>query len=321
MDRTRNRASDYGSEGRLLVALGLTLFMLTSLAPASSAAAGSPGTDRFGRDRDRNYPVQKKEEIRKTLKFADTSKPGEVIVDNVFGPITVEGYGGAEVLLVAAKTIYARDEEKAKLAAEEVKLDIQEKGATIDVYVDGPFRDSDRDRRARHFHQWREPGYEVHYAFELKVPFKTNLAVSTVTAGDVEVRKVEGAFDVHNVNGKLRMVDVGGSGDAQTVNGELDAAFQTAPSGPCEFKTINGEVVLTLPGGTSADFRLKTFHGEIYSDFSVTSLPRRAPEREESKGKFVYKTDRSYGVRAGKGGPEISLETMNGDILIKKRTA
>lgn len=273
------------------------------------------------RDSLRDYPVRKTEDIRKTLKFADASRPGEVIVDNVFGPIKVEGYSGADVLLVAHRTTYAKTEDKAGRAAEEVTLDIQEKGRTVDIYVDGPFRDHDRDRGRRGFHSWRNPGYEVHYAFEVKVPFRTDVAVSTVTDGDVEVRGVEGEFDVHNVNGKLRMSDVAGSGEAETVNGELIVGFRSAPSGACALKTTNGDVILTLPGGAAADFRLKTWNGQVYSDFDVTPLPGRPPVREKGPGKFVYKSDRSFGVRAGRGGPEISLDTMNGDILIKKKTA
>lgn len=289
------------------------IFVLaTGLAPSSAA----PLPDR---DPSRDYPVQKKEEIQKTLKFAEAPGPGEVVVDNVFGPIKVEGYGGKDVLLVAHKTVYAKSEDRAARAQEEVKLDIQERGQTVDIYVDGPFRDRERGRRG--FHSWRDPGYEVHYAFELKVPFKTDVAVSTVTDGDVEVSGVEGEFDVHNVNGKVRMTDVAGSGEAQTVNGELQVGFRSVPSGRCAFKTISGDLVITLPEGTSADFRLKTFNGNAYSDFPVTSLPARPPVRDESKGKFVYKSDRSIGVRAGRGGPEIALDTMNGDILIKKRTA
>jgi hypothetical protein len=286
------------------------------LGAARLFAAQAPGRDAL-----RDYPVRKTDEIRKTLKFADASKPGEVVVDNVFGPISVEGYAGAEVLLVARRTIYARTEEKAARAAEEVTLDIQEKGRTVDIYVDGPFRDHDRGRGRRGEHSWRNPGYEVHYAFELKVPYRTDVAVSTVTDGTVEVRGVEGEFDVHNVNGQLRLSDVAGSGDAETVNGELVAGFRSAPTGPCSFKTVNGDLVLSLPGGASADFRLKTWNGQVYSDFDVTPLPGRPPVREKGEGKSVYKTDRSFGVRAGRGGPEISLDTMNGDILIKKKTA
>jgi len=271
------------------------------------------------RDRGRDYPVQKKEDIRKTLRFADASKPGEVIVDNVFGPVKVEGYAGPDVLLIVHKTIYAKTEDKAAMAAEEVKLDIKEKGRSVDIYVDGPFRDRDRDRRGFHF--WHNPGYEVHYGFEIKVPLRTDVAVSTVTDGDVEVRTVEGEFDVHNVNGKVRMSDIGGSGEAETVNGGLNVGFRSVPSGKCAFKTTNGDLVIILPGNISADFRLKTWNGQVYSDFAVTSLPARPPVREQNQGKFIYRSDRSFGVRAGQGGPEISLDTMNGDILIKKRTA
>ena len=296
------------------LALWLCLILVPALSAAPPLAVRGAEGDRF-----RDYPVQKKEDIQKTLKFADASRPGEVIVDNVFGSIKVEGYAGADVLLVAHKTIYARTEDKAARAAEEVTLDIKEKGRTVDIYVDGPFRDRDRDRRG--FHSWRDPGYEVHYAFELKVPFRTDVAVSTVTDGDVEVAGVEGEFDVHNVNGKLRLTEVAGSGTAETVNGVLTAGFKTAPTGPCALKTINGDLVISLPTGASADFRLKTWNGQVYSDFDVTPLPGRSPVREKGQGKFVYKSDRSFGVRAGQGGPEISLDTMNGDILIKKRTA
>jgi hypothetical protein len=286
--------------------------LLTAALASGSAAAARAGSDR-------DYPVRKEEEIRKTLKFADVSRPGEVVVDNIFGPVTVEGYDGKDVVLVARKTIHAKDADAVAKAEAEVKLDIAEEGRTVDIYVDGPFRDHEGSRRR--FRSWREPGYEVHYAFQVKVPFRTDLAVSTVTGGDVEVRNVEGEFDVHNVNGKVRMSGIAGSGEAATVNGELAVGFRRAPAGACGFKTVNGDVVVTLPPDASADFRLKTFHGEAYSDFAVTSLPPRPAVREEKKGTFVFKSDRSVGVRVGQGGFEIALDTLNGDILIKKKSS
>ncbi len=297
---------------RSCIAFVLALGLASSFAASAAARDG---------DRDWDYPVRKREEIQKILKFADTAKPGELIVDNVFGPIKVEGYGGRDVVLVAHKTIYAKTEDKAARALTEVKLDITEKGRTVDIYVDGPFRDGDRDHGRGERHSWHDPGYEVHYAFEIKVPFKTDVAVSTVTAGDVEIRTVDGEFDVHNVNGRILMSDVSGSGRAGTVNGKLTVGFRSLPAGACSFKTVNGDLAVLLPEGLSADFRLKTLRGDVYSDFPVAALARRPAVREESKGKFIYKSDRFFGVRAGKGGPEIALDTMNGDILIKKKTA
>jgi hypothetical protein len=297
--------------------------MLAALAGFAVFAAAVVAASQRAWDGDRDMKSFKKENTIKTLKLADPLKPGELVVDNVFGPIKVEGTAGREIVLEAEKIVYARDEARAKAAEAEVKLDITEKGNGIEVYVDGPFRDNDRERRDGEFHTHRDPGYRVYYGFTLKVPFKTNLVLSTVLDGDVEVRGVEGTFDVRNVNGKVRLVDAAGSGDAQTVNGAVTVAFKNQPGGPCLFKTINGDVEVDFPGPPSADFRVKTMHGEVYSDFDVTYLPKAPPvrdERRDKSGKYVYRSDGFYGVRAGKGGPEIKLETLNGDILIAKRS-
>jgi hypothetical protein len=303
---------------------------LLALAFAAVLAAGA--AQRWTWDRDDDMKSFKKEDIVKTLRFADPAKPGEVVVDNVFGPITVEAYAGQDVQLEARKTVYARDEARAKTAEDEVKLDITEKGNTIEAYVNGPFRDDEKEGRLRGLHMHRGPdhlgpqvsaGYRVYYDLTLKVPLKTNLVLSTVLDGDVVVRGVEGSFDVRNVNGKVRIVDAAGSGDARTVNGGVTVLFRRPPDGPCKFKTINGDVEVDFPDPPSADFRVKTMHGEVYSDFDVTSLPKAAAvreERTEKDGKFIYRSDGFTGVRTGKGGPEIKLETLNGDILIAKRS-
>lgn len=292
-----------------------------ALAAALTGAIAIAGGPRTVWDRDNDMRSFKTETIAKTLRFADPAKPGELLVDNVFGPITVEAYAGREVLLEAKRIIYARDEARAKTAESEVKLDLTEKGNTIEAYVDGPFRETEEDRRGLHMR--RDPGYRVYYGLTIKVPVRTDLVLSTVLDGNVSVRGVEGKFDVRNVNGQVRLVDAAGSGDAQTVNGGVTVLFRRHPDGPCFFKTINGDVELDFPGEPSADFRFKTMHGEVYSDFDVTALPKAAPVREERPdkgGKFVFRSDGFVGVRAGKGGPEIKLETLNGDILIAKRS-
>lgn len=295
-----------------VAALGLAL----AVAPAASAPQRSW-------DRGEDMRSFKTESISKTLKFADPAKPGEVVVDNVFGPIKVEAHAGKDVLLEAKRIVYARDEARARKAEEEVRLDITEKGRTIEAYVDGPFRDDEKERRERGIHLDRDPGYRVYYGFTLKVPVRTDLVLRTVLDGDVEVRGVEGAFDVRNVVGEVRLVDAAGAGDARAVSGGVTVAFKRPPDGPCVFKTVSGDVEVNFPGEPSADFRIKTMHGEVYSDFEVTYLPQAPPvrqERREAGGKYVYRSDRGYGVRAGKGGPEIKLETLTGDILIAKRS-
>jgi len=262
---------------------------------------------------DREFPVREKEEIRNTFK---TSGSAELAVDNVIGRIKVEGYEGTEIALVAVRTIEAESGEKARQAKAEVRLDIIQEGDTLKIYVDGPFRRDDHDR---FFRRHEDPGYVVRYDFELRVPRRTGIDVRTVNDGDIEVENVEGDFDVANVNGRVRMTGIRGSGDVRTVNGEIAVSFRSQPAGECSFRTVNGEVVVGFPENPSADFRIKTMNGEIYTDFPVTGLPAAAGKaKRDENGRFVYKSDRFFGVRSGKGGPEIKLETLNGDILIKK---
>ncbi len=262
-----------------------------------------------------SWSVEEKEEIQKTLRFQDPSRSKELGVDNVYGSIKVVGYRGQDVQLSVHKTIRGRSKEKIQQAKQEVSLDITEEGNTIDLYVDGPFRCCQKGRKWR---RWRNPGYEVQFDFEIKVPVETSLYLKTVNEGDIRVENVMGEFEVKNVNGAITMNEIAGAGEAHTVNGEVKAVFVRKPESDCSFRTINGDLEISFPKNLSADFRLKTFNGEIYSDFPVTYLPAKAPIKDRRKGKFVYKSDRFFGVRVGKGGPEIKLDTLNGDIFISQ---
>ena len=299
-----------------------TIVLAASVLALSAAAASATGPAQRQSRVDRDMKAFGTETVSKTLAFADPSKPGEVVVDNLYGPIKVEAHAGREVVLEAKKIVYARDEARAAKAEAEVRLDITAKGNTIEAYVDGPFRETEAERRSRGIHMRGDPGYLVYYGFTLKVPARTDLVLATVIDGDIEVRGVEGVFDVRNVTNPVRLVDAAGSGGAESVAGGVTVAFRRHPEGPCSFKSVSGDVEVDFPGEPSADFRIKTMNGEAYSDFAVTYLPKAPPvrqERPEEGGKYVYRSDGGYGVRTGKGGPEIKLETLTGDIRIAKR--
>jgi len=261
-----------------------------------------------------DFRLEEKEEIQKILKFKDPAKPKELQVDNIFGSINVEGYSGEEVKLIAHKTIRGRNAEKIQKAKEEVQLKINEEGNTIELYVDGPFRCSEGRRGS-----WRDPGYEVQFDFELKVPRKTSLYLTTVNDGDIKVKNVEGEFEIKNVNGRIEMEEVTGAVQAHTVNGKVKVLFSRNPESDCSFRTINGDLEVAFCPDLSADLRLKTFNGEAYTDFQVTYLPAEQAVSERQQGKYVYRSNRFFSVRVGKGGPEIKFDTLNGDILVNKR--
>ncbi len=260
----------------------------------------------------RDYEIKKTETIRKQFTFPETVR-GTLLVDNVFGSIQVEGHNRGQVEMTVHKTIQAEDQAAYDRALNEVNLNMAIEDNTLDVYVDGPFRCNSRRTHRR------DPGYRVVYDFEILTPHRTALDLQTVTGGDIRVRNIQGDFDIHNVNGEIDVNGIKGSGTAHTVNGKVDIVFDGNPSEDCSFKTINGEITIRFPSTPSADFRLKTFHGDMYSDFDVDYLPAEPVEAKRDNGRYVYKSNHFFRVRTGKGGPDINLETLNGDILISKK--
>ncbi len=280
----------------------LWFFLLLALLAASQAQ---------GRDA---YKLEKKDVVERVFRMATTAQPLVVKVDNVLGSITASGAPGSQVRLALKKTLRADTPEGLARAESEVQLNVSEKEGALELYVDGPFR----SRGGRRCSGDRE--YDARYDFELQVPERCDLVLKTVTDGDITVRGVTGAFTVRNVNGHVELSGIAGSGSGKTVNGRVRAAFRKAPAEPCEFKTVNGNVEVSLNPGQAADFKVKTFNGGVYSDLPVSCLPTRVEASRREKGRFVYGGRGFQTVRVGAGGAEITLDTLNGDILIAAGT-
>lgn len=239
-----------------------------------------------------------------------------VILDNVNGSIEATAYNGNDVRVEISKRIEAETPERLEAAKREVKLDIQQSGETVKLFVDGPFRCHCGDGASTNWSH--HEGYTVQYDFKLRVPASARLDLYTVNHGDIAVTGA-GDFDIRNVNGRIDMTDISGSGRAHTVNGAVKVAFARNPTAASGFETVNGNVDVTFRKGLSADVRMRTMHGEMYTDFTAATLPAQTVTPENSGGKFVYRRGADTGIRIGTGGTEIKLKTLNGDIFVRNR--
>jgi hypothetical protein len=140
-----------------------------------------------------------------------------------------------------------------------------------------------------------------------------------VNRGEIRVENTDGVFDAENINGGLDLVEITGSGHAYALNRPLHVSYRRNPTAASDFGSLNGDVEVAFRPGLSADMWMKTFNGSAYTDFDVTALPSRPAVREERDGKYVYKSNQFYGVRAGQGGPELKFDAFNGDIRIRNR--
>jgi hypothetical protein len=238
-------------------------------------------------------------------------------VDNINGLIQIIGDNGTTIRVDGEKIIRGADQQQVDRGKREVVLDINEKNGVAQLYVNGPFRENSHASENHGFHENGDREYEVTYNFTIHVPHDTGLELRSVN-GDVKTEQTNGKFDVHGVNGDVTMTSIAGSGEVRTVNGGMVLSFRESPKAASKFNTVNGKIDATFPANLSADLSFKTVNGATYTDFDVTALASPPGTAEQKDGKFVYKRNRITTVRAGSGGPELSFETVNGQIRIQK---
>ena len=244
-----------------------------------------------------------------------------VDVRTLNGSIRVSGDNGSDVRFEAVTRVEADDDAALRTGLQDVKLEAEERGDTVAVTVreDGLYTCGESQQGRRGSAWWDRRRYSASTELTLQVPRDVRVRLCTVNGGTLTVAGVTGDFDVSNVNGKVVLTGLGGSGSATTVNGDIEASFTAAPRAESRFKTVNGTIAATFPGNLSADLSLKTFNGGLFTDFDTTPLPVTA-ERVERSGrpKYVYRRGGITKVRVGAGGPELTFDTLNGDVRIQR---
>jgi hypothetical protein len=278
----------------------------------SISASTADGQQRFNGGR--QYTVEERDTIRQSLEFSSGGGQKTLDLDGVFGAIHVTGYDGSRIEMTANRTIRADSQDQLRLAKDRVKLDLSDKADTVGIYVDQPGHQRSNPS-SRNFNR-SDPGYEVEFDFELRVPRATAVHLGNVS-GDIRVEDITGDFDVNAINGRIEMTKVAGSGRVHTINGPVDVKFASNPSKDSYFGSLNGVVDVTFQRNLSADLKFKTFNAGVYTDFTVTALPTALNAPQRRNGMFVFKNE-YQGARVGQGGPMLEFDGFNQDILIRQ---
>jgi hypothetical protein len=125
---------------------------------------------------------------------------------------------------------------------------------------------------------------DVRVDFVVKVPSK----VTRVTA--------------ETMNGAIVATTLRGDAELRTMNGSIEVAS----SGAIDAKTMNGSIKVSLPRDTNADVEASTVRGSISNGFGADPKP-------EIPGIPIHAN-----FRIGAGGKKIALETLNGDVVLRR---
>ncbi len=269
--------------------------------------------------RARSLPLERHDVVAKEFVLPPAA-PRTVVIDNVFGSVTVRTGTGDRVAVEIRREVRARTEEELRAGLDEVSFASRADGGRLELGQDGPFRCGNwgSEHRRRGSCDW-DPDYEVRWEWQVTLPADVDLEVRTVNDGDLRVSGVRGRVEAKNVNGKVHLAGLAGEVEAATVNGDLEAEFERAPGAASSFRTVNGEIELTLPAATGAELGFETMNGEIYTDFEAAAVPQKVRSTRDERHGSRYQLDRDTVVRIGAGGPRLDLQTLNGDIVVRAR--
>lgn len=219
-------------------------------------------------------------------------------IKGINGDVSATAAAGNEVEVIARKSGERSDPAS-------VQIEVVEHSGGVTICALYPHRNGDRANECLPGERGRSNNYnnDVEVDFEVRVPRGVLFTGKTVN-GSVRANDMTADVKATTVNGSVR-VRTTGLAEASTVNGSINVRMGRANwDQTLAFETVNGAITLELPDDLNADVSASTVNGSLASDWPMTVRGRWGPKRMNGK--------------IGSGGRELALETVNGDIELRK---
>lgn len=258
--------------------------------------------------------------------FAVSGMPS-LRVRNVSGGTRISVGAPGEVRVTAVKTVHASSADRAKRLLENVEVVMEQDGGEITIEP----RLFEQERSW--IHLFRGPRFRVD--LQVTVPRETRLEARTVS-GELEVKGLRGPIEVQSVSGEIDLADLQGplrlrtvSGDARcsdyagkleanTVSGDL--RFERCRLRACDVVTVSGDVVVSGEVAGSEDGRIKTVSGDVDLAFggayAIAFKTVSGDLDSQPRARITSEGRRDKRVMVGRGGPELKVKTVSGDLRL-----
>ncbi|HXT70698.1 MAG TPA: DUF4097 family beta strand repeat-containing protein [Vicinamibacterales bacterium] len=228
--------------------------------------------------------VEAKEAWTRTYKV----KPGATVeLREPNGRIRVEATDGDEVAINATRVAKGPSDEAAKAALADVK--ISENASADRVEIDS------NSAAGFSFRVSKRVDYDV------KMPRNGQLTIKN-TNGEIRVISVAGFVKIETTNGDIELTGIEKGADVSATNGRVQIELASVGDGGVRCKTTNGQIIVTVPANAKANIAARVINGIVHT--------------ENLEVKSTDSSQRRLDATIGGGGPEIRLETTNGEVRI-----
>ena len=207
---------------------------------------------------------------------------GTFELQNVNGPVDVQGWDRNEVEIHAVKTAKQQEAD-----LERVSIEVDARPDAVAVTTRYP----------------QNEGVEVAVQYTIHVPHRVHVEHVGTVNGTLRISGLDNVEDLHTVNGDIEVFEAGGNVRAHTTNGNVRVELAHPPDKTgATVETTNGSLVLAVPSNLEADVEARCLNGNFYSELPMTMESTDRPR--EMRGKL------------GRGGVPIHLRTVNGGIRL-----
>lgn len=262
-----------------------------------------------------------RETISRQVEFKGNSANRFLVVENIFGGISVQSHNGTSVLLEVDKEISADSQSGLDKGKSEVGIKVAYVNGNIHIYPDTPFSEFDeKTGEFRYTERDRKRGYEYLLNYKIKVPQNIGLELRAVNSGDIMVQNVNAReLNIRNINGAISMENVTGKTDVNAINKDINISYSANPIEESYYKSINGDINLVLKEDLDAEISFKSLNGDFYTNIEqVKSRPISNVKKTEGRKGTKYKWSSNSGFTLGDGGVKLHFDVLNGDVTIKR---
>ena len=208
---------------------------------------------------------------------------GSVELQNVNGPVEVQGWDRDVVEVHAVKTAKEKESDLDRVA-----IEVDAKPRAVSVTTRYP----------------QNEGVEVTVEYSIRVPHSAHVEHIGTINGTLRISGIDAVDDLQTVNGNIEVYESGGNIHAHTTNGNvrLELAHLGDKNGAAA-ETTNGSLLVAVPSDTQADLEARCLNGNFYSE-----LPLKIESTQQRP--------REIHGKLGSGGAPIHLRTVNGGIRL-----
>ena len=228
---------------------------------------------------------------------------GTVSAHNLNGNVTVSPSTSGKVEVLGVKR---------GRSADDVTLEVVETSRGVMVCAMFKSRDVTCDEHGYRVHDDRRWGRrrdgdwdDSQIDIVVKVPRELRVTANSVS-GDVDVSGAEGSVRAGSVSGNVRLDKLRATTGvrASSVSGDVWIVIESlAGDGELHFTSVSGNVTAELPKTIDADVRMRSVSGALDSDFPLTLNGRMSRHSLEA--------------RIGKGGRQLEVTTVSGDVRLR----